>query len=162
MRKQIFQAVATRLSERVPEILFVDLWNENLRMLDGGAVFPLPAVFVEFEPIEWRQQNNGARRGDVAVRLHIVTRAWAAHGHTAPGMSAALEFLGLAERVGAAMQGLRGDGFSGFQLTASATDHDHAELMESVERYVTSAQDTSAVPPVARPQGIRPAVSREK
>jgi hypothetical protein len=54
MRKQIFQAICTRLTERVPDIQFIDLWNNNVQTLSGGAVWPLPAVFVEFEPIEWR------------------------------------------------------------------------------------------------------------
>ena len=63
MRKQIFQAICTRLAERVPDIQFIDLWNNNVATLSGGAVWPLPAVFVEFEQIEWRQQNNGCRRG---------------------------------------------------------------------------------------------------
>ena len=72
MRKQIFQAICTRLAERVPDIQFIDLWNNNVATLSGGAVWPLPAVFVEFEQIEWRQQNNGARRGDVANRSEAV------------------------------------------------------------------------------------------
>lgn len=144
MRKQIFQAICTRLAERVPDIQFIDLWNNNVATLSGGAVWPLPAVFVEFEQIEWRQQNNGARRGDVAVRLHIVTRSVATHGHTDPKMPDALAFLDLIERINTAMQGLRGENFAGFQLTTSATNHDHAELMESVERYVTSVQDITA------------------
>ena len=144
MRKQIFQAICTRLAERVPDIQFIDLWNNNVATLSGGAVWPLPAVFVEFEQIEWRQQNNGCRRGDVAVRLHLVTRAVVTHGHADPKMPDALEFLDLIDRMNAAMQGLRGENFAGFQLTTSATNHDHAELMESVERYVTSVQDITA------------------
>lgn len=160
MRKQIFQAICTRLTERVPEIQFIDLWNNNVAALNGGAVWPIPAVFVEFEVIEWRQQNNGARRGDVPVRLHIVTRTIATHGHNDPKMPDALAFLDLIERINTAMQGLRGDNFSGFQLTASATNHDHAELLESVERYVTSAQDTSAMPRTAQAEGITPSLHK--
>lgn len=160
MRKQIFQAICTRLTERVPEIQFIDLWNNNVAALNGGAVWPIPAVFVEFEVIEWRQQNNGARRGDVPVRLHIVTRTIATHGHNDPKMPDALVFLDLIERINTAMQGLRGDNFSGFQLTASATNHDHAELLESVERYVTSAQDTSAMPRTAQAEGITPSLRK--
>ena len=156
MRKQIFQAICTRLTDRVPDIQFIDLWNNNVATLNGGAVWPMPAVFVEFEEIEWRQQNNGARRSDIAVRLHIVTRAVATHGYTDQKMPDALAFLDLIERINTAMQGLRGDNFSGFQLTTSATNHDHAELMESVERYVTSAQDTSAMPKAAQVAGITP------
>lgn len=161
MRKQIFQAICARLKERVPEIRFMDLWNNNIQMLNGGAVWPLPAVFVEFETIEWRQQGNGARRGDVAVRLHIVTRAVATHGTDDPKQSDALGFLDLIDRVNAAMQGLRGENFSGFQLTTSATNHDHAELMESVERYVTSAQDVTAMPGTARVVVASPVLKRE-
>lgn len=158
MRKQIFQTICTRLADRVPDIQFIDLWNNNVATLSGGAVWPMPAVFVEFEEIEWRQQNNGARRGDIAVRLHIVTRAVATHGHTDQKMPDALAFLDLIERINTAMQGLRGDNFSGFQLTTSATNHDHAELMESVERYVTNAQDISAMPKAAQVAGITPAL----
>lgn len=160
MRKQIFQAICARLTNRVPDIQFIDLWNNNVQTLNGGAVWPLPAVFVEFEPIEWRQQNNGARRGDVAVRLHLVTRAVSTHGTADPKMSDALGFLDLIDQINAAMQGLRGDNFSGFQLTTSATNHDHAELLESVERYTTSAQDTSAMPRTAQAEGITPSLRK--
>lgn len=160
MRKQIFQAICARLTGRVPDIQFIDLWNNNVQTLNGGAVWPLPAVFVEFEPIEWRQQNNGARRGDVAVRLHIVTRAVATHGANDPKQPDALGFLDLIDRVNAAMQGLRGDNFSGFQLTTSATNHDHAELLESVERYITGAQDTTAMPKAAQVTGVAPTLRK--
>lgn len=160
MRKQIFQAICTRLTERVPDIQFIDLWNNNVQMLNGGAVWPLPAVFVEFEPIEWRQQGGGARRGDVAVRLHLVTRAVSTHGSKDPKMPDALSFLDLIDRINAAMQGLRGNNFSGFQLTTSATNHDHAELMESVERYTTSAQDTTAMPKATGVTGIVPTLRK--
>ncbi len=155
MRKQIFQAICTRINERVSDIKFIDLWNENIQTINGGAVFPLPAIFVEFETIEWRQQNNGARRGDIAVRLHLVTRQPATHGHKDSKMPEALAFLDLIDKINAAIQGLRGDNFSGFQLTTSATNHDHAELMESVERYITSAQDTTAMPPSMKSDSIK-------
>lgn len=156
MRKQIFQAICARLTERVPEIKFIDLWNNNVAALNGGALWPVPAVFIEFEAIEWRQQNNGARRGDVAVRLHLVTRPPATHGHTDPKMPEALSFLDLIDQINAAMQGLKGENFSGFQLTTSATNHDHAELMESVERYITNAQDATAMPKTQQVSGIVP------
>ncbi len=43
------------------------------------------------------------------------------------------------------MQQLRGEGFAGFQLTTSATNHNHGELVENVERWITSAQDSTAI-----------------
>ena len=66
MRKQIFKAICDRLAEKTPDVAFIDIWNDNVNVLNGGAAFPLPAVFVEFETIEWRQQGNSARMGDIA------------------------------------------------------------------------------------------------
>lgn len=154
MRKVIFQVICKRIKERVPEVKFIDLFNNDLATLNGGAAFPLPAVFIEFESIEWKQMNNGARRGQVAVRLHILTRAVATHGADDPKQSEALAFFDLIDKVNAAMQGLRFKGFAGFMLTTSATNHDHAELLESVERYVTDAADLTAMPKDSEPATI--------
>ena len=145
MRKQIYKAICERISQQVPEVKHIDLWNNNIAVLSGGAVWPRPAVFVEFETIEWRQQQNRARMADIAVRLHIVTDAVSYNGSTDPKQDTSLAFLDLLNKVNAAMQGLRGENFAGFMLTTSATNHDHAELIESVERYITRAQDTSAM-----------------
>ena len=147
MRLQIYKAICNRLTAQVPDIKHIDLWNNNIAVLSGGAVWPRPAVFVEFEAIEWRQQQNRARMADIAVRLHIVTDAVSYNGSTDPKQDSALAFLDLINKVNAAMQGLRGDNFAGFMLTTSATNHDHAELIESVERYITRAQDTTAMIP---------------
>lgn len=104
-------------------------------------------MLVEFEPVVWRQQNRGARRTEIAVRLHIVTRAVPAHGTDDSAMEAALAHFALISRVNAAMQGLRGEGFAGFMLAESDTDHAHGGLIESTERHVTSVQDLSAASP---------------
>ena len=145
MRLTIYEAICNRISTQVPEIKHIDLWNNNVAALSGGAVWPRPAVFVEFETIEWRQQQNRVRMADVAVRLHIVTDAISCNGHNDKRQHAALSFLRLINKVNAAMQGLNGNNFASFMLTTSATNHDHAELVESVERYITRAQDTTAL-----------------
>lgn len=144
MRKQIFLAVANAIAE-VPGIEYVDLWNNQVQMLNGGSTFPLNAVFVEFEAVEWKQQNMGARRGTLAVRLHVITRAVATHGFKDPHINEALAVFDLLDAINAAMQGLRGENFTGFMLTTSATNHDHTELIENVERYVCGVQDITAM-----------------
>lgn len=161
MRKQIFQAIAQRITERVDNVKFIDLWNNNVTALAGGAVWPTPAIFVEFEEIEWGQLGNAARAADVGVRLHIVTRAVLTNGHTDKRQDEALAYLDLIDHVNAAMQGLGGENFSAFMLTTSATNHEHAELIESVERYVTHARDTSAMAsPPAKPPTVGVSIRR--
>lgn len=145
MRRQIFTAIAEKLLT-VPGITYVDLWNDNGAHFAGGAVYPLPSVFVEFETIEWHQQNAGARRADITVRLHILNRATAGiHGSQDPAMAEALKRFDLLDSINAAMQGLRGDNFAGFMHTISATNHAHAEIIEDVECFRTSVQDLTAM-----------------
>lgn len=117
---------------------------------------------MEFEQIDWHQQNAGARRGDIAVRLHIVTRAVSAHGFHDQRMEEALTVFDLINTINAKMQGLRGESFTGFQLTTSATNHNHAELVENVERLVTSAQDSTGMRQVSRAVGLSAAISATK
>lgn len=158
MRKQIFTAIAEKLLT-VPGITYVDLWNDNGSHFAGGAVYPLPAVFIEFDTIDWRQQNNAAHRADINVRLHILNCATAGlHGSQDPAMAEALARFDLLDRVNAAMQGLRGENFAGFMHTVSATNHAHAEIVEDVECFRTSAQDTTAMRPVSRVVGLSAAV----
>lgn len=155
MRKQIYQAIVERLTARVEAIRFISIWNNNIAVLGGGAVWPRPAVFVEFETIEWTQQGNRARRGDVAVRLHIVTDAVNFNGSSdADRQEKALAYFDLLDGINAAMQNLSGENFTPFMLTSSATNHDHAELIENVERYITSAQDITAMDPAVKLQAV--------
>lgn len=135
MRKQIFQAIQACLSERVPQIQSIDLWNENMT---EDATYPCPAVFIEFETIEWRQQNNSVRRGNIAVRLHVLTQYSNNNDNK-------LDFFDLLDNINAAMHGLRGENFSGFLHTMSITNHNYAQHIECIERYVTSAQDVSTL-----------------
>lgn len=159
MRKQIFKAIADAVAA-VPGVGFVDLWNNQVQTLNGGAAFPFAAVFIEFEAVEWKQQVRGARRGAMAVRLHVVTRAVPTHGHKDPRIDEALAVFDLLDSINAAMQGLRGENFSGFMLTTSATNHDHAEIVENTERYVCGVQDTTAMRHIRALPGLSVAIDR--
>ena len=162
MRKEIFTAIAEKLLT-VPGITYVDLWNDNGAHFAGGSVYPLPAVFIEFETIEWHQQNNKAKRGDINVRLHIFQRVIKGiHGSQDPAMAEALARFDLLESITAAMQGLRGENFAGFMHTISATNHAHEEIVEDVECFRTSAQDLTAMRRDKPFPGLSAAISATK
>lgn len=144
MRKKLFLAIAQRIKEQVPDIKFIDLWNEHLAEIKSTTAWPVPSVFIEFEQYDVRQCANHVCMADVPVRLHIITRT---KNYTAgiddKRLEAALDYFDLIDQVHAAMATLAGDNFSTFMLTASATNHNHAELIESIERYITRTQFTA-------------------
>lgn len=158
MRKKIFKAIAEALAN-VQGVEFVDLWNNQIQTINGGLAFPTAAVFIEFEELNWKQQNMGTRRGSLGVRLHVITRAVVTRGFDDPKIDEALALFDLLDNINAVMQGLRGEHFTGIMLTTSATNHDHTELIESVERYVLGVQDITSMRPVNIISGLSAAVS---
>lgn len=134
-------AIAARLQEEVADVKYVDLWNADLDETEGGMVWPTPAVFVEFETIEWRQIGLGVRQGDTGIRLHVITQAVDHHGSTDARMEHALARLDLIARIHQALRGMCGVNFGTLQLTTSATNHQHEELIEDIERYETRVQE---------------------
>ena len=148
IRKDIINAVFNCISEKVPEVKFIDLWNEHIAEITAGVSWPTPAVFIEFETIEWRQEGLNSRRDDIGLRLHIITQTvTTSAGHNDNNMQVALEYFDLIDRITSALQGLHGDDFSPWMLTSSATNHNHAELIESIESFSFNARDTSSKSP---------------
>lgn len=144
MRKEIFMAIVKQLKEQVKEIQYIDLWNEQLAEIKGENAWPTPSVFVEFEQYEVRQMANHVRTADVSVRLHIITRAVPYNSNDTERMAAALSYFDTIDRVNASMSTLSGNCFTTFMLTATATNHNHAQLIESIERHTCRAVDSSA------------------
>lgn len=79
------------------------------------------------------------------MRLHLVTKAEHFDGYEDGRRDSALFYLELLDTLVAAMHGFGGEGFASFQHTTSYTNHDHAELIDSVERFVTRVVDTAAM-----------------
>ena len=145
MRKTIFKAVAQRIREAVPEIRHVSLWNEHMAEITKVTAWPTPSVFVQFEEYQVRHCGQHVYQADVPVVLHIVTRAKVfPAGYEDSRLDDALEYFALIDRVHVAMSTLSGENFSTLMLTTSSTNHNHDELLESIERFVTRAQFTEA------------------
>ena len=141
MRKRIIMAIADRIREQVPEIKYIDVFNEQIANATGGIPFPLPAVLIEFEEITYKQLSNHCTTADVPLRLHIVTRTVQANGSNARTFEASLAYFDTIDKVNKALSTLCGEYFSTLMHLGSATNHNHAELLESVERYVTRIID---------------------
>lgn len=145
MRKEIFMAIVAQIRKMVPDIKYIDLWNEHLTEIQTASVWPTPSVFIEFEQYEVRQMANHTRTADISVRLHIITRTMTYNGSEDKRMSDALDYFDLIDDINLAMSSLSGSNFTTFMLTASATNHNHSELIESIERHTCRATDISAI-----------------
>ncbi len=124
------------------------LWNENVAQITKQRPFPIPAVFVEFRPILWRQLGRRAKCADVDVRLHIVTATLATTN--SPYEEQALYRFALMRAIEQALVGFSGtDGegrqFGTFVQSEDETDHDHEEVREDIAMWTTYCIDASVI-----------------
>ena len=126
MRKELFNAIKEKLASDVPEVQHVDLWNHNVEFVEQEEGWARPAVFVEFGKIEWSPFQGGSQRGKGLVTIHLVTD-WADGGHDAA--------CARCRQVHAALDGLSGEDFNGMVLAETDTNHNHEEILESIDSY---------------------------
>ena len=137
MRKELYNRIKTLLldEENGLGIKHVDLWNHNVEFIEQETVWDRPAVFVEFCPIRWEAHQRGVSyRAEALVKLHIVTD-WVERLDTQGGDDVGIDELDLSEAIHGVIGCLDGDKFSGFDIVETATNHNHEEIVESIDTY---------------------------
>lgn len=137
MRKELYKALCERLKTiGNGEIKHIDLWNRNVDFIEQEENWDRPAVFIEICPITWEQTAGGRmQRGSGLVKLHIVTD-W--KGSTADGsmyQEDSLAVFDYSEKIQKVIDGLTGEKFHALHLAETYTNHDHEEIVESIEIY---------------------------
>lgn len=137
MRRDLYKCIREQLkSIGDGEIKHIDLWNRNVEFIDQETPWERPAVFVEICPITW-QQTNGMKRqlGSGLVKLHVVTDWKGSTADGSPCMDEALDVFDFSEKIQRAIEGLAGEQFHALQLAETYTNHDHEDIVESIEVY---------------------------
>ena len=162
MRTEIFNTIRdTLLKLNNGEIKHVDLWNHNVEFIEQEQPWQMPAVFIEFKPITWRQLKPGNifhTRSEIA--LHVVT-AWTTtpdnsensdhsdHSDHSVYSSTHLNCFRLLNDIHRAVRQCKGEHFGQVELLTSETNHNHEEIIEHIEiyQYVGQNDITDTKPP---------------
>lgn len=135
MRKELYDVLCRELGS-ISEIKHIDLWNRNVEFIEQEESWERPAVFVEFGQIDWTAIVNGVEyRAEPELTLHIVTD-WA--GDASAGSVCrddALAVFDLPDKIHSRLANLEGESFGELDLVHSMTNHDHEDIVESIEVY---------------------------
>lgn len=124
-RRELYAAIKAAIGS-VDKVKHIDLWNHNVEFIEEEAGWDRPAVFVEFGTISWHPYVGGGYRGEGSVRLHIVTD-WIEGGQEMA--------WALTARIREVMEAVDGKGFYDIRLTETLTNHNHEDILESIECY---------------------------
>lgn len=124
MIEEIYDALKSQLTD-TGVIKHVDLWNHNVEFIEQEDDWATPAVFIEFAPIDWRCTVPGVRYvTEGIIRLHIV-QEWEGGGAV----------FSLLDTIHEALRLLDGENFHELQLTGTSVNHNHEEIVETIESY---------------------------
>lgn len=131
IRKEIFEKINGRIKDAVRPVRHVALWNENVAFADMDEPFERPAVFVEFGTVEWACGTLGSGlhvvfSGDCVVRIHVVT------DYSDSGDEGG---FAVCSQVRDALTGLQDERWGPLVLWRTLTNHNHEELLESIEEF---------------------------
>lgn len=143
-RQKLYKDITEALHDKVPEVSHIALWNQDVEYTEVDIPWPRPAVFVEFDTIEWERikPSTSAKcmRGKGKLRLHVVVD-WN------EDEEAYNEAYGIIEKIWMALDALPHDkgmvvdvesGAAAYVInapTATATNHSHLSLLENVEEF---------------------------
>ena len=135
MRKELYNLLCGELGA-IAEIKHIDLWNRNVEFIEQEEGWARPAVFVEFGPIQWKPIVNGVEyRAEPQITLHIVTDWAGASSEGSPFREDALEVFDLPDKIHRRLANLEGETFGELDLAQSITNHDHEDIVETIEVY---------------------------
>lgn len=159
MRKKIYLAIVQAL-QRAEAAKYIGLWNAAIDLSQGVTPADLPAVYVEFTPIEWEQRGGRVKVASLRLNLHILTAVLAplAEGDSMP--DEALEVFDTIDRIVSVVQGVNGPDFNGLQHVETLSDHAHGQIEHDVEGFVCAVEDRSAVRLQATLSTLLPGVER--
>lgn len=135
MRKELYKALCERLKS-IGEIKHIDLWNRNVEFIEQDTLWERPAVFIEICPITWEPMSGGKQqRGSGLVKLHIVTDWKGSAADGSPYQDESLAVFDYSQKIQSVIDGLTGEKFHSLHLAETHTNHDHEEIVESIEVY---------------------------
>lgn len=135
MRKELYKALCERLKS-IGEVKHIDLWNRNVEFIEQETLWERPAVFIEICPITWEQTSGGKlQRGSGHVKLHIVTDWKGSAADGSPYQEESLAVFDYSQKIQSVIDGLTGEKFHALHLAETYTNHDHEEIVESIEVY---------------------------
>jgi hypothetical protein len=138
MRKQIYNFICDLLeSMEDGQVQHIDIWNSQMEFIQGEQAFLTPAVFIEFQPVEWHLQGGRIYEAEVRINLHVITDSRAGN---------VIEVFDLLNAINKQLHCKHAENIDAVTHLSSTTDNRFSELMHNIETYSFHGRDLSAVP----------------
>ena len=112
--KELYIELATLLSS-IEQVKWVDLWSEQIDILENDLPFPVPAVFLEFSSNGITDLGNNSQSINMQVDVIILDETMSNTFHGSSNQNTALKFMDIMELVNAKLHGSKGNHYGGMR-----------------------------------------------
>lgn len=113
----LYNEIADRIGEHLPEIEWIDLWHEQVNYLTEELPFPVPAVFIAFNTIATDDRGGLVQDCDTQIDLYLFYETFSDTYVGSANRESALRFLDQLTRLHALFHGKSGRTFSAMRRT---------------------------------------------
>lgn len=129
--KAFYNNIKQHIKTKLPDVLHIDFWNDQLNNLDEENPFLTPAIFIELEPVQWTDTGKNSKKGTVSFTLHLVTDCYDTRADDQDAMKA-LDFM---ETIEQQFDGIKLNHCTPFINTLTTMDNNHGNLIENLLGY---------------------------
>ncbi|CAN5308896.1 hypothetical protein BH09BAC1_BH09BAC1_14230 [soil metagenome] len=69
----VYESLIAQLNVQTPEVVHIDMWDNQPIQEAQNHPYNLPAVFIEFADIVWEQRGQRMREANLDLRVHLQT-----------------------------------------------------------------------------------------
>jgi len=144
-----YLAIMNRLIAKVPEINYFDWWNNQLNNEEEDLPFNFPAIFMEYDPINWQTLGRKRQAAIVTFRLYIAidNLMEKSSNEKEKIREGALKDTDIISCIFKALQGYNGGGcFGSITRNNEIPDHNSDAIQVPVLEFRTRLVDNYAQP----------------
>ena len=135
--RALYESLQDHIYNVMPEIKWIDLWNNQLNNLDQEDPIPFPAAFIEFTPIAWTRMI-GCKKAELIIRIHLVQESYASSYKGSATQSQALEILDNSDILDTLLEDYSGQNCTPMIGSNMEIDVNHDMLIDTILDFTTS------------------------
>lgn len=108
----LYVEISEKLTSNISEILWVDLWHNQVNFLTSEHSFRTPAVFLRFRTLGTEDLGDKQQKVNLQIDFYLYYETFLDTFQGAYNQSGALEFLKTMEKIHGVFHGTAGDNYS--------------------------------------------------
>lgn len=110
--KELYKELADKITDHIPEVRWIDLWNSQVYNLETEHPFPTPAVFLAFRSNQMTDLGQKVQNVNAQVDVFIFYETFLDTFKGAYNQQDALDFLDIMDKVNQIFHGSSGENYS--------------------------------------------------